>query len=334
MDVPVRSTAAPAGIAGSRPQPAEDRQPQCAAARPSGVKSLPSDIFISYEHSDRPKARMLANALTAGGMDGLVGQENRARRGLRPGDRARARQLPSASSCLWTARSVGATWVRNEARRAAKRRVLVPLLMETVEPPLEFENLQAADLTTWEANTEHPEFDAVLDRIQALAPRTVRMARVAVEHAMREFSAGRTREALASLEQFQPPDPLVSQALEELRAEAQRLESVRAEAARQRAEARERQQRLLVAKEHVEELLGRGESDAAEQALAAAEKEFESSQELRPLRERLNTLRAAAAERRRARASRSGATRGGRERNARPRRPRRTRTSRSGATRG
>ena len=69
---------------------------------------------------------------------------------------------------LWSARSVGATWVRNEARRAARRRVLVPILIEPVEPPLEFENLQAADLTSWEADCEHPEFEAVLDRIQAL----------------------------------------------------------------------------------------------------------------------------------------------------------------------
>ena len=256
----------------------------------------PSDIFISYEHRDRHKARMLADALVAEGW--TVWWDRR----IAPGeafDLVIERELASCRCVivLWTARSVGATWVRNEARRAAKRRVLVPVLMEAVEPPLEFENLQAADLTSWEANAEHPEFDAVLDRIQALAPRTVRLARVAVANAMREFSAGRTREALTSLEQFHPPTPLVSQALDKLKAEAAHLDTARAEAARQRAEALRCQQRLLVAKDHIEELLERAEFDAAEQALAAAEKEFESTQELPLLRERLNTLRAARAER-------------------------------------
>ena len=142
---------------------------------------------------------------------------------------------------------------------------------------------------------QHPEFDAVLDRIQALAPRTVRLARVAVENAMREFSAGRTREALTSLEQFRPPNPLVSQALEKLKADAARLETARAEAGP--APGGSAPRRLLVAKDHVEKLFERAEFDAAEQALAAAEKEFESTQELPLLRERLNTLRAARAER-------------------------------------
>src|SRR6185295_20114677 len=71
---------------------------------------------------------------------------------------------------LWSANSVNATWVRNEARRAARRNVLVPILIDSVETPLEFENLQAADLTSWGAAAEHPELQAVFDRIQALAP--------------------------------------------------------------------------------------------------------------------------------------------------------------------
>jgi hypothetical protein len=273
------------------------------AAKDERREIPPSDIFISYEHNDRQKAKMLANALVAEGW--TVWWDRR----IAPGeafDLVIERELASCKCVivLWTARSVGATWVRNEARRAAKRRVLVPILMEAVEPPLEFENLQAADLTSWEANAEHPEFDAVRDRIQALAPRTVRLARVAVENAMRDFSAGRTREALTSLEQFRPPNPLVSQAIENLKAEATHLETTRAEVARQRAEAaRHRaealrcQQRLLAAKDHIEKLFERAELDAAEQALAAAEKEFESTQELPLLRERLNTLRAARAER-------------------------------------
>ena len=107
-----------------------------------------------------------------------------------------------------------------------------------------------------------------------MAPNRHHLARVAVENARREFAAGRTREALTSLEQFRPLNIFVSQALEELRAEAERLESERAEAGRRDAQGQ--RQRFAVATARIEELLGRVEFDAAEQALAAAEKEFGS----------------------------------------------------------
>jgi hypothetical protein len=154
--------------------PTEDRRiPGSTTAAPDERRDIPpSDIFISYEHRDRDKARMLANALAAEGW--TVWWDRK----IAPGeafDLVIERELASCKCVivLWTARSVGATWVRNEARRAAKRRVLVPILMGAVEPPLEFENLQAADLTSWVVNAEHPEFDAVLDKIQGLAPRRV-----------------------------------------------------------------------------------------------------------------------------------------------------------------
>jgi TIR domain/Caspase domain len=253
------------------------------------IEVLPSDIFISYEHHDRDKARALANALGAQGW--TVWWDRR----IAPGeafDMIIERELASCKCVivLWSARSVGATWVRNEARRAARRKVLVPVLIEPVEPPLEFENLQAADLATWDANAEHPEFEAVLDRIQAFAPSRHHPARVAVDNARREFAAGRTREALNSLEQFRPMNILVSHALKELRADAERIESGRAEAVRRDAQGVQRQ-RFAVATARIEERLGRVELDAAEQELSAAEKEFGALPECRLLRERLTALR-------------------------------------------
>src|SRR6185295_12525955 len=71
---------------------------------------------------------------------------------------------------LWSANSVNATWVRNEARRASRRGVLLPILIDQVETPLEFENLQAADLTTWQPPSDHPELEALIERIGALSP--------------------------------------------------------------------------------------------------------------------------------------------------------------------
>src|SRR6185295_8507790 len=71
---------------------------------------------------------------------------------------------------LWSANSVNATWVRNEARRASRRGVLLPILIDHVETPLAFENLQAADLTTWQPPADHHDLEALLERISVLSP--------------------------------------------------------------------------------------------------------------------------------------------------------------------
>ena len=197
----------------------------------------PSDIFISYAHEDHEKARALANVLAARGWKVWWDRK------IAPGeayDVVIERELGTCKCAivLWSNTSVHATWVRNEARRAARRKVLLPILVDAVEMPLEFENLQAADLTSWQEAGEHPELEAVLDRVLALSPiPNESLAREAVERARRDVKAGRRRAALARLEQFRPAHYLVSRALAELRAEDEKLERERAEAARRQAEA-------------------------------------------------------------------------------------------------
>ena len=258
-----------------------------------------SDIFISYAHADREKARGLAKALVARGWKVWWDRK------IAPGeafDEVIERELGTCKCAivLWSARSVHATWVKNEARRAARRKVLVPILIDPVDTPLEFENLQAADLTTWKAGADHPEFESVLERIQALSPiPDERLARAAVEGARREFGAGRREQALARLDAFRPAHVLVSRALTELRAEADRIDRERAEtvrreteaADRQRVEAENRQRAIVAEKARIEDLLAGLDLDAAERALAIADSTFERPGEFRPLRERLDILR-------------------------------------------
>ena len=176
-----------------------DALPTCTRRPPTTrAAAHPSDIFISYAHEDREKARALANVLAARGWKVWWDRK------IAPGeafDVVIERELGTCKCAivLWSARSVHATWVRNEARRAARRKVLLPILIDAVEMPLEFENLQAADLTSWEAAGEHPEFEAVLDRILALSPiPNERLARAAVEDAREvrgRAPAGGPREA-------------------------------------------------------------------------------------------------------------------------------------------
>jgi uncharacterized caspase-like protein len=271
-------------------------QPAAADTRDA---ARPADIFISYAHEDHEKARALANVLAARGWKVWWDRK------IAPGEAYDVVIERELSTCkcaivLWSARSVHATWVRNEARRAARRKVLLPILIDAVEMPLEFENLQAADLTSWDRG-EHPELETVVDRILALSPiPNDALARDAVEQARREVRAGRRKTALLRLEQFRPPHYLVSRALGELRAEGERLERERAEAARREAEAaRATQERAETARREAEaarveqerEEAARREAEAARlehERVEAARREAEAA---RIEREREETAR-------------------------------------------
>jgi hypothetical protein len=248
------------------------RRPESPASPDDRTESFTSDIFISYAREDREKARALADLLGARGW--RVWWDRK----IAPGeafDVVIERELCTCRCALvlWSANSVNATWVRNEARRASRRRVLVPILIDHVETPLEFENLQAADLTSWEPAAANPELDAVLDRIQALSPIPYdRLARSAVEDARREFGAGRREAAIGNLERFRPIHDVVTRALTELRAQAERIEQERAEPARRAAEAAQRQRELGTEKSAIDDLVEGGKLRAAEQPLATAEK--------------------------------------------------------------
>jgi hypothetical protein len=106
------------------------------------------DIFLSYAREDRSRAKKLAGAL--GGCGWEVWWDEH----IRPGDhfdRAIERILPQ-STCvvvLWSSQSVGSSFVRSEARWAAKNDRLVPVFIDRVDLPIEFSAHQAVDLVGW-----------------------------------------------------------------------------------------------------------------------------------------------------------------------------------------
>ncbi|HET9831249.1 MAG TPA: toll/interleukin-1 receptor domain-containing protein [Vicinamibacterales bacterium] len=128
-----------------------------------------ADIFISYAREDRDKARDLARALEERSWTVWWDREIAIGRSFDEVIEGELRACKCAV-VLWTPRSVASRWVRGEARSAARREVLVPILAESVDPPLEFADLQTADLTNWVRFANHPEFEKVLRRIEELAP--------------------------------------------------------------------------------------------------------------------------------------------------------------------
>jgi hypothetical protein len=63
---------------------------------------------------------------------------------------------------LWSRASVASDWVKNEAREANKRQILIPALIEPVKLPMEFSHIQTADLTAWKVGAASGEFDKLL----------------------------------------------------------------------------------------------------------------------------------------------------------------------------
>ena len=124
-----------------------------------------SDIFISYASEDRGRVQSLARALERMGWS--VWWDRRIPTG-RSFDEVIQEALDAAKSVIvvWTKTSVKSSWVKNEARKGLRRRVLFPvMLLEEVEIPLEFEHVQAAQLMDWQPEVTHFGFDQFVQDI-------------------------------------------------------------------------------------------------------------------------------------------------------------------------
>ncbi len=129
-----------------------------------------ADIFISYAAADRERARDLAQTLGAHGWsvwwdrDIPFGE---------PFDRVIERELDGARAVivLWSKVSVESDWVRNEARRGLKRDVLIPAQIGAADLPLEFSNVQTADLIDWRPGEPSAAFDKLVQRLDELLGR-------------------------------------------------------------------------------------------------------------------------------------------------------------------
>lgn len=126
-----------------------------------------SDIFISYKSEEKEKAKIIAEALEHKGFS--VWWD----RFIPPGrtlDEVIEEEL-NASNCvvvLWSNKSIKSDWVRTEAYEGKKRKILVPILIEDVQPPLAFRLIEAAKLIDWDGTLPNYEFDLLLNSVGTL----------------------------------------------------------------------------------------------------------------------------------------------------------------------
>ncbi len=126
-----------------------------------------SDIFISYAHEDRERAKNMAAALEARGWSVwwdrkiITGQTY---------DQVIENELDAAKAVvvLWSQHSVASEWVKNEAAAAAERGVLAPAMIEQIKLPLEFRRKQTADLISWHSEPAHSGFQALCEGLSAI----------------------------------------------------------------------------------------------------------------------------------------------------------------------
>ena len=124
------------------------------------------DIFLSYASEDHLRAGQLADAL------GKLGWKVWWDRTILPGktfDKVIESELTAATCVivLWSKTSVESQWVRAEAGEALKQDRLIPALLEDVEIPLVFRQIQAAALLDWEGSLDHAGFTQLTRAITA-----------------------------------------------------------------------------------------------------------------------------------------------------------------------
>ncbi len=112
------------------------------------------DIFISYAREDRETAELLAQALEAEGWS--VWWDRHIPAGKRF-DEVISTSLDGAKCviALWSQAAIASQWVAEEAEEGKERGILIPALIEAVEPPLGFRRIHAADLIGWDGNPTH-----------------------------------------------------------------------------------------------------------------------------------------------------------------------------------
>src|SRR5213075_2631488 len=126
-----------------------------------------TDVFLSYKAEDRVRLTPLVAALEAEGFsvwwDANIGGGTNWQKDIE--------QHLDSARCVhvaWTKRSVGddGHFVRDEARRAQRRGVYLPVCLDAVDPPLGFGEIQALPLKGWKGDRADPRFQAVVNAVR------------------------------------------------------------------------------------------------------------------------------------------------------------------------
>lgn len=127
-----------------------------------------ADVFISYSRKDRARAETMANALKARGVD--VWWDTHLKTGAEFRQEI-SQKLEGARAVIviWSEESVASRFVCDEADVGAQHDTLFPVLVDLVDIPLGFRQIQTADLTRWRGKASDRLFRSFIDIIADVA---------------------------------------------------------------------------------------------------------------------------------------------------------------------
>ncbi len=125
-------------------------------------------VFLSYASVDRARVEDLVKALESEGLDVWWDRNIPSGKNFNRVIEEALRQARCAI-VVWSHAAIDSEWVFNEASEARKRRILLPVLIDDVEPPLEFRHLQAARLIGWHGDKGDPEWIELLKAVRDMA---------------------------------------------------------------------------------------------------------------------------------------------------------------------
>ena len=134
-----------------------------------------SDVFISYARSTASAAQGVAEALREQGLAVWRDDQLPPHRDYTEVIEERLRAA-KAVVVMWSVEAVKSQWVRAEADVARKAGTLVQLTLDGSLPPLPFDQIQCADLSSWSGQRDHAEWRKVAESLAALVRRDVAAA--------------------------------------------------------------------------------------------------------------------------------------------------------------
>ncbi len=127
-----------------------------------------ADVFLSYAREDAVRARQVAQALEQAGLDVFWDNE------IPPGATWADHIELKLSQCkalivLWSQLSTKSQSVREEARLARDKGLLIPVSIDGASPPFGFGEVQTADLSNWNGDQNDAGWRRIVDAISRVA---------------------------------------------------------------------------------------------------------------------------------------------------------------------
>ncbi|MFO1187310.1 MAG: toll/interleukin-1 receptor domain-containing protein [Alphaproteobacteria bacterium] len=116
-----------------------------------------TDVFISYARENRPQVERIAETLTGIGHKVWWDPHIKTGAGFREEIQAALNETKSVI-VMWSQFSVTSRFVCDEADEGAARNILFPALLDLVDIPLGFRQIQTADLTGWRGQNSHAKY--------------------------------------------------------------------------------------------------------------------------------------------------------------------------------